>query len=195
MHQSNISASMFTSLAVSSTALSAANIAALTDAASCHAYFAKEIQNIGGTPASDSFINIDNIREFPAIGAAANLVKVPAYGHKQTQQISGQTDAPSFEVKLNYVPADWSLTSNLGKRVKDGKVYLLRIAIANVPPTGTDATTRAASTADGLGTVENTVFYFVGGMANLQVTPQLTDATQATLALTVQSDFMGAYTL
>jgi hypothetical protein len=193
--QTNIEATIHTGMAVSSTALTQSDIASLTTAAACHSFFAKEIENVGGTAAADSFLRITNIREFPAIGAAANLVKVPAYGADQTQQISGQSDATNIELKLNYVPNDWSPASNLGKRVKDNKVYLFRIVLANSEPTGTDAVTKFASTPAGVGTVNNTIFYFVGGFANIQVTPQLTDATQATLALISQSDLIGAYTV
>jgi hypothetical protein len=47
----------------------------------------------------------------------------------------------------------------------------------------------------GLGTVQNSQYYWIGKMDALQVTPQLTDANTATVTITIQSAFFGAYTI
>jgi hypothetical protein len=66
--------------------------------------------------------------------------------------------------------------------------------LLNAEPTGAGAT-KYASTAAGLGTVQNSQYYWIGKLEALQVTPQLTDANTATITLTIQSDFFGAYTV
>jgi hypothetical protein len=64
----------------------------------------------------------------------------------------------------------------------------------NSEPTGT-GDTKYASTAAGIGTVENSQYYWVGKIEALQVSPQLTDSNTATVTLTLQSEFFGAYTV
>jgi hypothetical protein len=43
--------------------------------------------------------------------------------------------------------------------------------------------------------VQNSQYYWVGKLEALQVTPGLTDATTATITITMQSEFFGAYTI
>jgi hypothetical protein len=77
--------------------------------------------------------------------------------------------------------------------VGDGNQYAFRFALLNTEPTGSGATKYASTTA-GLGTVQNSVYYWVGKIEALQVSPQLTDANTATITITVQSPFYGAFT-
>jgi hypothetical protein len=56
------------------------------------------------------------------------------------------------------------------------------------------ATGAGAITAVGIGEVANSQWYWYGKMESLLVNPQLTDANTATLTISVQSDFYGAYT-
>ena len=154
--------------------------------------FALELANgdAPGVAGSGEFCRIRNIREFPAIGTPPNVVNVPVYGSKTSQQIQGQADAPSVELSLNFVGEDWQDAANwMGSKVGDGVQYVFRFTLMNAEPDG------YASTVGALGTVENSQYFWVGKMEALLVNPQLTDANTATLTITVQSDFYGAYTV
>lgn len=196
-HISSIGAGMFSDLAVAvpSTALTTAQLRALDTAAEFQALFATEIESIGGTPGTNTFVRVKNVREFPSMGTPPNVVNVPGYGSKTSQQIQGQADANSMEITLNYVPAEWAkdVGNVLGNLVGDGKQYAFRFTLMNSEPTGVGAT-KFASTSSGLGTAENSQYYWVGKVDALLVSPQLTDSNTATVTITIQSNFYGAYT-
>jgi len=135
---------------------------------------------------------ITNVREFPSMGTPPNIVNVPVYGQATSQQIQGQSDAPSIELQLNYVPADWADGTNLGGLVGDGNQYVFRFALLNARPEGAEG---YASSATGIGDVANSYYYWVGKIEALQVNPQLTDSNTATVTISIQSDFYGAYTV
>lgn len=199
-HIGSIGASIFTdlSVAVPLTPLSTAAAADLDSALEFQALFAKQISNIGGTKSDTdkTFVRIQNIREFPSIGVPPNIVNVPTYGQSTSQQIQGQADAPNMEITVNLVAADWAKTSSiLGDMVGDGNIYAFRFTLLNKEPQGTDTVTKYASTAAGIGTVPNSQWYFVGKIDSLLVNPQLTDATTATIAITLNSAIRGAYTI
>ena len=197
-HISSIGAGMYSDLAVAtpSTDMTAAQLAALDTATEFQALFANEIDSIGGTKAAGTFVRIENVREFPAMGTPPNVVNVPVYGSATSQQIQGQADAPSMEITLNFVAAEWAKEASniLGSMVGDGIQRVFRFSLLNTEPTGSGAT-KFASTVGGLGTVQNSQYYWIGKVEALQVTPQLTDANTATITLTIQSDFFGAYTI
>ena len=197
-HINSIGAGMYSDLSVSvpASALTPAALAALDTATEFQALFANEIDSVGGTPAANTFVRIKNVREFPAMGTPPNVVNVPVYGSATSQQIQGQADAPSMEITLNYVAADWAreVSNILGSIVGNGAQYVFRFSLLNAEPTGAGAT-KYSSTAAGLGTVQNSQYYWIGKLEALQVTPQLTDANTATITLTIQSDFFGAYTV
>lgn len=197
-HISSIGAGLFSDLAVTAASANLSNsaLAALDTAAEFAALFATEIDSDGGTKGTNTFVRIKNVREFPAIGTPPNVVKVPVYGSTTSEQIQGQADAPTMELKLNYIATDWSKESTclLGNMVNDGTQRVFRFALMNSEPTGTGAT-KYAQTSGGLGTVQNSVWYWVGKIEALQITPSLTDANQATITITVQSKFFGAYTI
>lgn len=135
------------------------------------------------------FVRIQNVREFPAIGTPPNITNVPVYGQKQTQQIQAQSDAPSMELSLNFVASDWADGTVLGDMVGDGLLKCFRFALLNSKPT------LYTSAAGGLGTVQNSYWYFIGKVEALLVTPSLSDANTATVTVSVQSDFFGAFTI
>jgi hypothetical protein len=196
-HITSIGAGLYSDLSIHTpaTELTAAAILALDTAAEFQALFASEIANVGGTKAAGAFVRIQNVREFPAIGTPANVVNVPAYGQRTSSQIQGQADAPSMELTINFVPSDWGDgTSILADYVGDGIQRVFRFTLLNSEPTATGAT-KYASTAGGIGTVPNSQYYFVGKIEAIAVSPQLTDANTATLTLTVQGAFFGAYTI
>ena len=197
-HIASIGAGFFSdlSMATPATNLTAAQIAALDTAAEFQALFATEIASIGGTKAANTFTRVKNVREFPAMGTPPNVVNVPTFGSKTSQQIQGQSDAPSMELTLNFISAEWAkeATNVLGSAVGDGKQYVFRFTLMNSEPTGS-GDTKYASTSAGVGTVENSQFYWVGKLEALQVSPQLSDANTATITITIQSNFYGAYTI
>jgi hypothetical protein len=197
-HISAIGAAVFSDMSIATplTPLSSAAIAALDTAAEFQALFATEIDTQGGTKGTNTFVRVKNVRDFPQIGTAPNIINVPVYGQKTTQQIQGQSDAPNMEITVNFVAADWSKEAGciLGNMVGDGKTYVFRFTLMNTEPTGS-GDTKYASTAGGLGTVPNSQYYWVGKVDSLLVTPQLSEATTATIAMTLASSLFGAFTV
>lgn len=199
-HITSIGAGMFTDLSVAhpTNNITAATIETLKAGAASgwNGVFASEIAAVGGVRATNTFVRFPSIREFPGVGTPPNIVNVPIFGSKITAQIQGQADAPSLELTLNYVGDVWAKETgaHLGLMVGDGISRVFRLALLNTEPTGTGGT-KYASTAAGLGTVPNSIWYFIAKIEALLVTPQLTDANQATLTLTAQSDFYGAFTV
>jgi len=186
-HISSIGAGLFSDLSVCRETYSGTVPA---DATAWQALFAAELANGAAvTAAVGEFTRIKNVREYPAMGTPPNVVNVPVYGSKTSQQIQGQADSPSMEITMNYVGTDWQKTANyLGNLVGDGKQYAFRFSLLNAEPPG------YASAAAGLGQVENSQYFWIGKLEALVVNPQLTDANTATVTITVQSAFFGAYT-
>lgn len=136
----------------------------------------------GGTVGTDLH-RIPSVREFPAVGNAANITNVPVYGQKQSSQVSGQSDAPSMDITVNYVAAEMV---DIEALVKTPALFRFMMAANEV----TEAEGASANI-----TVENTEFYFRGKIEAIQVTPSLTDANTAVINLSVQGDFIGPATL
>jgi len=192
-HISSIGAGLFSDLSIAMpiTDPSSAAIAALDTATEFDDYFAAEIASIGGTKddTTKTFVRVKDVREFPSMGTPPNIVNVPVYGSKTSQQIQGQADAPSMELTLNYVAAEWADGSLLGDAVGDGVQYIMRFALLNSEPAS------YLATAGGMGSVQNSYYYWIGKLEAIQVSPNLTDANQATITLTMQSSFFGPYTV
>jgi len=178
-HITSIGAGIFSALAVNTTAI--------TDLATVDTLS----ELVGKFTTGTDFKEIKNVREFPQIGTPANIVNVPVYGQKTSSQIQGQADAPTLELTINYVPSEWATGSALGDLVGDGKVYAFQFSLLNAKP----AALTTASGTGGLGSVANSNFYFVGKVEALLVSPQLTDANQATLTLSIIGDFFGPATV
>ena len=148
-------------------------------AAECAALF------VGTTPgtADADHVRMPSVREFPSVGTPANIVNVPVYGQATSSQVQGQSDAPSLEVTVNYVPADMEAIHDL-----IGQQVIFRFMMAE------DAVTQDEGAGSTLATA-NTEFYFKGKIEAILVNPQLTDATTATVTLSAQSDFFGPATV
>ena len=101
-----------------------------------------------------SAVEVTHIREFPSFGKPANIVNVPNYGQSVSSQIQGQSDAPTLEFTLNYVPSAHNTLQGL---VQDGVTYVFQLDVKN------------ASTGD------NAAFYVKGQVASFEVAPNLTD--------------------
>jgi hypothetical protein len=129
---------------------------------------------------------IANVRDFPAMGTPPNIIKVPGFGNKQSKQVQGQADAPSIELTVNYIPNDWidGGAGTLGFALSSKTAYAVRFALMNSDP---------GAAVTGLAT-ENTCFYFIGKIEAVLVKPALSDATTATVTMSMQSDFYGAFT-
>ena len=119
-----------------------------------------------------SAVAVSKIRDFPSFGNTANIVNVPQYGQAVTAQISAQSDAPTLEFSLNYVPHEHNAINQL---VDNGKTYIFQLDIKN--------------TSSG----DNAAFYVKGSFASLEVTPSLTDSNQATLTLATSTDYTGPF--
>jgi len=158
-------------------------------------YFATQIESVGGTKSTNTFVRIKNVRDFPAMGTPPNIVNVPTYGQSTSQQIQGQSNAPTMEISMNFVATDWAKVTGclLGLAVGDGLQYVFRFTLLNAVPTGSGVT-QYASITTGLGTVPNSQYFWVGKMEALMVKPNLADANTSTLTLTLQSPVYGAYT-
>jgi hypothetical protein len=191
-HISSIGAGMFSDLSVAVPA-TPPTFSALEDAADFHALFATEVQP-SGTKGAGAFCRISNIREFPSFGTPPNIVNVPVYGSATSQQIQGQSDAPSLEITINYIPALWADGTLLSNLLKTKEQVVIRFALLNTEPTGSGATKHASLPA-GLGQIDNTEFYLIGKLEAMTISPQLTDSNQATLTMSMQSALFGAYTL
>jgi len=149
------------------------------------------------------FVEIKNIRDMPSFGTPANIVKVPVYGQAQTQSIGAQSDAPDLELTVNYIPSEWakanssfsSSTGTLGDAVADGvsKVFQFALLPAKPPALTTAVTAGIGGTV--ASPVPNALIYFVGKVESLLVNPSRDDASTATVALSIQSDFYGPYTV
>jgi len=189
-HISSIGAAKFTTLDyVPNTADNAVS----ATAADLHALFVSDSGTIIGGAASAvetpqvAVVHVGDVREFPSFGTPANIVNVPVYGQATSSQVAGQSDAPSLEFSLNYVPTKHAALDALRR---NGTRVCFRIRIAD-----SDITTDA----DGIITANDTDtfddFYFFGTVASLEVTPGLTDAMQASMSLTIEGDFLGPYAL
>lgn len=88
-HIASIGAGMFSDMAVATPAtdFTQSTLSALDTAAEFQALFATEIQTNGGTKAAGSFVRMKNVREFPSMGTPPNIVNVPVYGSKTSQQM------------------------------------------------------------------------------------------------------------
>jgi hypothetical protein len=194
-HISTISAGIYSDLAVAhpTADISQATLDALSSAANFQALFATEIATDGGTRGTNTFVRVKNVREFPALGTPANIVNVPVFGSSKSSQIQGQADSPSLEITLNYIPALWESTTLLGAMVGDGVQRCWRFTLLAAQPTLT-TTAKYASTTAGLGSVQNSQYYWLGKLEALVFNPQLTDANTATLTLSMQSQLFGAFT-
>jgi hypothetical protein len=121
----------------------------------------------------DGATEVSGIREFPTFGKPANIVNVPQYGQSISSQISGQSDAPTLEFSLNYIPGVHNTLQGL---VGDGSTYVFMLDVKNTT------------------TGDNAAFYVKGQVASFEVTPSLTDSNQATLTLTTSTDYAGPFT-
>ena len=198
-HITSIGAGMFSdlSVAMNTDGPSSSNLSNYPTEADKKGAFATPVASVGGAAAADTYVRVLNVREFPSMGTPPNIVNVPVYGQATSQQIQGQADAPSIELTLNYIASDWASGTLLGDAVGDGVQYLFRFTLLNSEPPNydSDATTGSNIGGTAAAPVENSMYFWVGKIEALQVNPQLTDSNTATITMSIQSDFFGAYTL
>jgi len=184
-HIQSISAAMFTDLSVSNQAANThKTLADLPD--SDATALAGLFGTAGGVEGTD-FTRFRNVKEFPAIGTPANIVKVPVYGQKTSKQVNGQADLNNMELTVNFIPGNWADNKLNGSNVivGDNTVRLFRFMLS------ADAITNFKN---GSLAVENSAYYFLGKVEAIEVTPSLTDAMTAKVTISVQSEIRGAYT-
>jgi hypothetical protein len=148
------------------------------------------------------FVEIENIRDMPSFGTPANIVKVPVYGQAQTQSIGAQSDAPDLELTINYIPSEWAkanasfaTTGTLGDAVADGVAKVFQFALLPAKPPALTTALTAGVGGTLAAPVPNALIYFVGKVESLLVNPARDDASTATVALSIQSDFFGPFTV
>jgi len=147
---------------------------------------AAEYAGLFVTANASSISRMPSVREFPSIGTPANIVNVPVYGQNTSSQVQGQSDAPTLEVTVNYIPDDMiSVHALIGQEA----AFRFMMCAAS---TELAASLDTANTALSYG---NTEFYFKGKIEAILVNSALTDATTATVTLSAQSDFFGPATL
>ena len=117
---------------------------------------------------------VNGIREFPQFGAPANIVNVPVYGQSVSDQISGQSDAPTFEITVNYIPSEHAALQAL---VESQVTQVFQIRLRNAE----------SATAD------DATFYIKGRVASFLVSPNLTDSNQATISIATQGEYVGPF--
>jgi len=171
------------------TSISAAQYSALAIANGAVPSVTSEANLAGLFALVADYDEVENIRDMPSFGTPANIVKVPVYGQAQTQSIGAQSDAPDLELTINYVPSEWAAGTTLGDYVADGVAKVFQFSL--LPSEPVDLT----ATVGGLGTVPNANVYFVGKIESLLINPSRDDASTATVALSIQSDFFGPFTV
>jgi hypothetical protein len=177
-HISSIQASIFTQLAFNPNA-----VATLSDGNTQ----AKLVALFATAPTQ-----VANIREFPEFGAPANIVNVPVYGKKTSVQVQGQSDSPTLEFTLNYVPAEHAAVQAM---VGNGQLYAFQISLTSQEPANLlQIPTTGIGTPVGNVNTNNTVFNFLGKFESFLVTPSLTDSTQAKITLSMQTEMFGPAT-
>lgn len=156
--------------------------------------FTGDLSALPVAPAASDFATLFNggaanttrmpsVREFPAIGNAANITNVPVYGQKQSSQVSGQADAPTMDITVNYVPSQMADIEALKKQEVAFRFMMAKSEVT------------VAAGAGATLAVENTEFYFRGQIEAIQVTPSLTDANTAVVNLSIKGDFVGPATI
>src|SRR5688572_11910635 len=150
-HISSIGAGLFSDIAVATVVVT-----------STHQDYSTKAEFDALFDTAAEFNRILNIREFPSMGTPPNIVNVPVYGQRQSQQIQGQSDAPNMEVTLNFVPSDWADGTTLGDAVGDGLLKVFRFALLNSEPVSALAANAYASSALGIGVTQNSYWYFIG---------------------------------
>ena len=207
-HISSIAAAMFTDLSVAIGTIATGKDPGVAPADNLQATWDALFTTVTSNP---KYLRVLNVREFPAIGAQPNIVNVPVYGQKTASTVGGQSDPPSLEITLNFVPSHWAPGSTaptfsagdmtspgsvLYNMIGDGISRPWRLALLASKPAGTAGASQGIydSNVGGLGNVNNSYFYFRGKLESLLVTPSLTDATTATLAMSIQGDFLGPFT-
>ena len=155
------------------------DVSAITGDSNAAAYEALFASGVIGT----SLFRIPSAREFPAIGNSANVTNVPVFGQQQSSQVSGQSDAPTMDVTVNYVPADLE-----DLEAVKGQEVAFRFMFAAAAVTEAQGNSATLATA-------NTCFYWIGKIEAIQATPSLTDANTAVINISVQLDFVGPATL
>jgi len=188
-HITSIGAAKFTTLDYVPNTANDAN----SSAGDLHALFVSNSATILATEtATDetveaAVVHVGDVREFPSLGTPANIVNVPVYGQASSSQVAGQSDAPTLEFTLNYIPADHAALDALRKS-NTRVCFRVRISDADisVDANGTMLADNADKFAD---------FYFFGTIASFEISPSLSDSLQATMALTIEGDFNGPFSL
>jgi hypothetical protein len=195
-HIDSISAAMFTSLAVTVGTVTPDQFAThVSDAANGDAVtLFNTVASLANATSGCTYFK--NVKEFPAIGTPANIVKVPTYGSKTSKQVNGQADLNNMELTVNFIPGNWSddkLNGFNELKIGDNKLHMFRFTLQAEAPQdfGSNADIKANSS---LAAIQHSSYYFLGKLEAIEVTPSLTDAMTAKVTISIQSEIKGAYT-
>jgi len=134
------------------------------------------------------------VRKSDATGSATNFITGIS---GNTITVNTTFTAPASSLITFTTFSDALPEHSLPMMVGDGVSRIWRFALMNSDTvvTETGILSKYDSTTDGIGAVGNAVYYFIGKMESLLVTPSLTDATTAKISISLQSPFYGAYSL
>lgn len=135
-HISSIGAGVFSDFVIACPAadFTLTSLDALKTSAQWQALFAAELTS-GVTGATGTYTRVKSVREFPSIGAPANIVNIAQFGSKSSKQINGQADAPTIELTVNLIAGDWdNNVSMTAKYLNDGKNHPFRFTLLNAQP-------------------------------------------------------------
>lgn len=179
-HISGITAVRFTSLAISTAEVTSdarQGMIADSEAALFRTAFAT----------TSNVSEIGQVREFPNLGTPANIVNVPSYGQSISSQVGGQADAPDLTFTLNYEPSSAG-HAMLNTIRQDGDLVSFRARLTDVENLTLTMGVPAASEAfDDM--------YWTGRVISFEIIPGLNDSLQASIAVTIEGDFVGPVSL
>ena len=184
----NVSATIFSRFAFSLRPLSAADVTAIGTSK------IDWVKQMGG----NERVDMGNIRDMPQFGTPANIIKIPEYGRKQTLSVGAQPDAPDLEFTINFVGVDWNIEAKetervIGRYTTDGVTRGMMVSLLAAQAASSHPGMAAGS--DGIADVPNACIFFAGKIESALFSPMRDDAATVTVALSVQSDFIGPVTL
>ena len=139
---------------------------------------------------------LQSVRNFSAVGNATDITSVGEYRLGQALSIGTQGATDEHTLEFNFYESDWAETGNsfyTTGRFKDAldrrePVWFQLTMLDEKPPSYN-------ASADGIGSVDNYLFYFYGVIEGLELQPARDDAVIGTMTLGLLSEYFGPYTL
>ena len=132
-----------------------------------------------------SYIEVANLRELPEFGQQTEVSNFPVFGSKVTYPVFGQASLTPMQFQLNFVPTQFQAGSALRTLLDTSRVTAM--AIVMLPTKVTNSALIGAN----YGTVGHAVYYSWGGLLDLTVSANRTDAATANLTWQPVSSWIG----